>query len=100
MELYSKPVQEYKNKFVVTEDNAYFIPCVEDTDVPWFKDILNEIFNLDDPEVHKRVDDRLAGGRIILGYFDPSNEEIIVHTPLETSEYVEKRLKEIFGEDV
>jgi hypothetical protein len=100
LELYSKPVQEYKNKFVVTEDNAYFIPCVEDTDVPWFKDILNEIFNLDDPEVHKRVDDRLAGERIILGYFDPSNEEIIVHTPLETSEYVEKRFKEIFGEDV
>ena len=100
MELYSKPVQEYKNKFVVTEDNAYFIPCVGNTDVPSFRYILNEVFDLDDPEVFKRVDDRLAGGRIILGYFDPSNEEIIVHTPLETSEYVEKRLKEIFGEDV
>jgi len=100
LELYSQPVQEYKNKFVVTEDNAYFIPCVGNTDVPSFRYILNEVFDLDDPEVFKRVDDRLAGGRMILGYYDPFNNEVTVHTPLETSEYLEKRLKEIFGEDV
>ncbi len=100
MELYSQLVGVYKNKFIVTEEKAYFIPCVADTDIPSFKDILNEVFDLDDPEVFKWVDERLDSGRIILGYYDPSNEEIIVHTPLETSEYVEKRLKEIFGEDV
>ena len=100
MELYSQPVREYKNKFVVTEDKAYFVPCVADIDILSFKDILNEIFDLDDPEVFKWVDERLDSGRIILGYYDPSNKEIAIHTPLDTSEYVKKRLKEIFGEDV
>ena len=86
MELYSQLAREYKNKFIVTENKTYFIPCVTDTDVSSFKDILNEVFNLDDPEVFKRVDEGLDSGRVILGYYDPSNEEIIVHTPLENSE--------------
>ena len=100
MEVYDQPAGEHKNKFVLTEDNAYFVPCVVDTEIPSFKDILNEVFDLDDPEVFKWVDERLDSGRIILEYYDPSNKEVIVHTPLETSEYVEKRLKEIFGKDV
>ena len=100
MELYSQPVREYKNNFIVTEDKAYFVPCVAHTDVPSFKDVLNEIFDLDDPEVFKWVDERLDSGRMILGYFDPSEKEITVHTPRGTSEYVKKRLKETFGEDV
>ncbi len=61
---------------------------------------LGEIFDLDDSKVHEEFDDKLLEGRKILGYYDPSNKEIAVHTPLETSEYVEKRLKQIFGSDV
>ena len=57
MELYSQPVGEYKNKFIVTEGKAYFVPCIAETDVPWFKDILNDVFDLDAPEVFKWVDE-------------------------------------------
>ncbi len=63
-------------------------------------EILGEIFDLEDATVHEEVDNKLLEGRMILGYYDPSSKEVVIHTPLETSEYVEKRLKEIFGEDV
>jgi hypothetical protein len=53
-------------------------------------EILGEVFNLDGPKVHEEVDDKLLEGRIIPGYYDAFNKEIAVHTPLETSEYVEK----------
>jgi integrase len=46
-------------------------------------------------------DDGLAGNAIdkILGYHDPSKKEGVIHTPLETSEYVEERIREVFSDD-
>ena len=55
-------------------------------------EILGEIFDLDDPRVHRDVDGRPFGGRVILGYFEPATKEAAIRTPLETSRYVEKRI--------
>ncbi|MDP9438430.1 MAG: hypothetical protein M3P49_06775 [Actinomycetota bacterium] len=96
MRLYDWPVEGHPNKFVITEDAAYFVPCPNNS--PALIEILGEVFDLDDPEVFGEVDDKLDEGRIILGHYHPSTKEIIVHTPLETSEYVQRRLKEVFGD--
>ena len=100
MRIYKQPVEDYENKFIITEAESYFVPFVNKSEAPRMIEILREIFDLDDPKVHDEVDDKLLEGRIILGYYDPSNKEIAIHTPLDTSEYVEKRLKEVFSSDV
>ena len=96
MRLYDRPVEGQRNKFVITEDAAYFVPCLDNA--PAIIEILGEVFDLDDHEVFRESDDRLDEGRSILGDYHPSTKEIIVHTPLETSEYVEKRIGEVFGD--
>ena len=92
--LYDRPVGGHRNKFVITEDAAYFVPCPDNS--PAMIEILGEVFDLDDPEIFREVDDKLDEGRIILGDYYPSNKEISVHTPLETTDYVEKRIGEVF----
>jgi hypothetical protein len=96
LRLYDRPVEGYQNKFVITEDAAYFVPCQNNS--PAMIEILGEVFDLDDPQVHRDVDGRLFGGRIILGYFEPATREAVIQTPLEASRYVEKRIGEIFGD--
>jgi hypothetical protein len=95
LELHNHPVSGQKNKFVVTEEEVYFFP-VAHGDVPRFVDILAEIFDLGNPEVEKALDEVLDSGKLILGYLK-ADGELDIHVPLEQSEYVEKRLEEVFG---
>ncbi len=96
MRLYDRPVEGQPNKFVITEDAAYFVPCLDNS--PAMIEILGEVFDLDDPQVHRDVDGRLFGGRIVLGYFEPATKEVVIQTPLEASRYVGKRIEEVFGD--
>lgn len=89
--LQTKPVEDHDNKFVITEDEAYFVPLV---DSPQFVEILAAIFDLDDPSVFKDVEERLSEGKIILGRY---SSKIFIDNPLEPNEYVQKRIKEVFG---
>ncbi len=95
MELHDHPVQGQRNKFVVTEDDAYFFP-VASGDVPRFVDILAEVFDLGDPEEEKALDGKFDSGKLILGYLEEDGG-LDIHVPLERNDYVEKRLKEVFG---
>ena len=97
MKLSDQPVEGHETKFVITEDAAYFVPSLHTP--PTMEEILQEIFDLNDPQVFGDVDGKLFGGRIILGYYEPSTKEVVIHTPLETSEYVEKRIEEVFADD-
>jgi hypothetical protein len=83
---------------VITEDGAYFVPYRRELDWPIMRDILGEIFDLDDLEVHREVRVRLAVGRIIVGDYFPSSEEVVIQVPLGTSNFVEKRIREVFGQ--
>jgi hypothetical protein len=96
MELHERPVEHVENKFLITEDIAYFLPYLNRSEAARFIEILQEIFDLNDPEIVKEVDGKLFGERIILGYYEPSTKEVVIHVPLETSEYIEKRIKEVF----
>ncbi len=82
MELHDGPIKHIESKFVITEERAYFVPYLSKEYAPKMIEILGEIFDLDDSEIYREVDGKLFGGRIVLGYFDPSNKEIIIHTPL------------------
>ncbi len=97
MKQYEQHVEGYENKFIITEERAYFVPYTRGMAVPKIIEILGEIFDLNNPEVVRDVDGRIFGGRIILGYFDPSTREVVIHTPLETSDYVERRMREVFN---
>jgi hypothetical protein len=98
LKLYQQPIEGYENKSLITAERAYFLPYLDRVEAPRFLEILSIIFDLDDPEIYREIDGKLFGGRIILGYFDTSTKEIDVHVPLETSEYVKKRTKEVFGD--
>lgn len=98
MEIYDHPVQGQKNKFVVTEEEAYFSPVASGEDAPSFVDILAEAFDLRDPEVVKRLDDKFDSGKLILGYLK-ADGGLDIHVPLEQSEYVNKRLQEVFDDE-
>ena len=87
----------YDNKFVLTEETAYFVPYRSEFCFPPIVDILREIFGLDDPEIYRGVRDRLAIGLIVVGDYFPSTKEVIIQVPLETSDYVERRIEEVFG---
>jgi hypothetical protein len=42
LRLYDRPVEGYQNKFVITEDAAYFVPCQNNS--PAMIEILGEVF--------------------------------------------------------
>ncbi len=94
MQLHDHPVSGQKNKFVVTEEDAYFVPVASGEDAPRFVDILAEVFDLEDPEVVKALDEEDDNGKLILGYWEEDGG-LDIHVPLEQSEYVNKRLQEV-----
>ncbi len=98
LKLFERPVAYYhENRFVLTEDKAWFVPYRRELDWPPMVDILAAIFDLDDPDVHESVDNMLDDGLMILGSYFPDSGEVIVQVPLEQSDYVEKRIEEVFG---
>ncbi len=95
MEIYDYFIRNHRNKFVVTEDGAYFVPCSIGQDVSPFADILAEVFDLGNPEVVKTLDEKFDSGTLILGYLEPDGG-LDIHVPPERNEYVQKRLEEVF----
>ncbi len=80
MELHDHPVPGRKNKFVVTEEEAFFVPCASGKNAPSFADILAQVFNLKDPEVVKALDEKFDGGKLILGYLE-ADGGLDIHVP-------------------
>ncbi len=87
----------FANRFVMTEHETFFVPYRREFDFPAMVDVLREIFDLDDPEIYREVRNKLAVGRIIVGDYYPSTEEVVIQVPLEKSQYTEKRIGEVFG---
>ena len=99
MRLFDEPVPYcHESRFVITEDRAYFVPYRKEFDWPLVRDILGEIFYLDDPEVYRKVEGMFSEERIIVGSYYPSTEGVMIEVPLETSGYVRRRIGEVFGD--
>ncbi len=92
------PSKDHESKFVITEDEAYFVPFIKTLNKPSTIDILAHAFDLEDPEVYSNVRDRLAGGRIVRGYYDPSTKDVMILGPNQPSAYLKKRIGEVFGD--
>lgn len=98
LKLFERPVAYYhENRFVLTEDKAWFVPYRRELDWPPAIDILADIFDLDDPDVHESVDNMLFDELIVIGYYFPSSGKMIVRVSLESSEYARSRIGEVFG---
>ena len=48
--------------------------------------------------MYRDVRDRLAVSRIIVGDYYPKTKEVVIQVPLETNDYVEMRIREVFGQ--
>lgn len=97
LKLFEEPIESCGNKFVITEDGAYFVPFIKTLNKPGTIDILAHVFDLEDPEVYSDVSGRLVGGRIIRGYYDPSTKEVVIMGPAEPSAYLRRRITDVFG---
>ena len=97
LKLFDEPIESCENKFIITEDEAYFVPFIKTHNKPGTIDILAHVFDLEDPEVYADVSGRLIGGRIIRGHYDPSTKEVVILGPTEPSAYLHRRIKDVFG---
>jgi hypothetical protein len=99
LNLSEHPITYYfENRFVITENQSYFVPYRRELDWPNMRHILGEIFQIEDPKVFREVRGGLAVGRIIVGDYFPSTGEVVIQVPLGISNFVEKRIKEVFGQ--
>ncbi len=97
LKLFNEPLESSENKFIITEDAAYFVPFIKALNRPGTIDILAHAFDLEDPEVYSDVSGKLVGGRIIRGHYDPSTKEVVIMGPSEPSAYLARRVKDVFG---
>ncbi len=99
MKLFERPVVYYhENRFVLTEDGAWFVPYRRELDWPTARNIVVEIFDLDDPDIHNSVDNMLDSGSLIIGSYFSSSGEVIVQVPLEPSGCTRSRIEEVFAD--
>jgi hypothetical protein len=99
LKLFDEPLESCENKFVITEDRAYFVPFVKALNKPGTIDILAHAFDLEDPEVYNDVSGRLIVGKIIRGHYDPYTKEVVILSPTEPSAYLKRRIKDVFGSE-
>jgi hypothetical protein len=88
----------YDNKFVLTEDESYLVPYRREFCFPPISRHPPRDLRLGDPGVCREVRDKLAMGLIVVGDYFPKTKEVIIQVPLETSDYVERRIEEVFGQ--
>ena len=92
MKFFEHPLRYYfENEFVITEDRAYFVPYRREFEWPIMRDILMEIFDLDDPEIYREIEGRFSEGRVVVGYFYPKTDHVMIIFPKQRSGYVERR---------
>ncbi len=100
-QLRREPEAGKDNKFVITVDEAWFLPFEDNAQAPWLIKILSVVANadLEDDQVVEALDRRLEEGSIIMGYVSKQTGKVSVHLPDEpASEVVRGRLDEVFGE--
>src|SRR5215213_8949307 len=96
--LHEHPVPGRKNKFVITEGEAWFLPFEDNTSVPSLGEILAEVLGIDlsDEEAVAEADAKLEDGRVLLGYVSADGRDVSVHSlPDPQNMTVRRRLAEV-----
>jgi integrase len=93
----SAPKTQSSRRVLTLPQRADFVPYRRELCWPPMRDILWENFDLDDPKIYRDVRGKLAVGRIVVGDYFPKTEEIVIQVPLESTDYVQKRIDEVFG---
>lgn len=99
MILHEQPVLEAHNKFVITEDKAWFLPFEDNAVAPTLGEIIAAVVDLSDPEIQSSYDQRIEDGLVFLGYVDKETRIVSIHVPDEPlREDMRVRLDQVFGE--
>ncbi len=94
------PFPGRKTKFMITDDEAWFLAFEDDASVPPLVEILVRVLDIDlaDEGVVSEVDAKLEDGRILLGYVSEDGKDVSVRSLPERHDLpVRKRLTEVFG---
>ena len=97
LKLFNEPLESSENKFIITEDAAYFVPFIKALNRPGTIDILAHAFDLEDPDVFNDVSERLLTGYVIRGHYDPSTGQVAIMGASEPSAYLDRRIEDVFG---
>ncbi|MDP9439216.1 MAG: hypothetical protein M3P49_10795 [Actinomycetota bacterium] len=101
LRLHKEPVVGGQNKFVITEDEAWFLPFEDNTQAPRLYEMLMAIFGeaLDDEEFSDELDARLEDGSLLLGYVREGGA-IEIHSLLDApGPAAHARIREVFGRE-
>ncbi|MEJ7841283.1 MAG: hypothetical protein WKF95_05885 [Rubrobacter sp.] len=99
MKLYEQPVLNAHNKFVITEDKAWFLPLEDNGAAPTLYEVLATVADLSDPTIFDSYEQKLEAGLVMLDYVDKETREVSIHLPDKPiSNIMKKRLDEVFGE--
>lgn len=95
-ELYKAPVGGRDNKFVITPNEAWFLPFEDNGSVPMLCEILAGVVDLS----HEPAERDFEEGRILVGYVAKQTREVSIHNwPLDLGsdgEAVRRRMREVF----
>ncbi len=99
LRLHEEPVAGRHNKFVITEEGAWFLPFEDHANTPPLAEIIVGVLRIDpsDEEVVAEVDARLQDGRVRLGYVSGEGRNISVHSLPDSHDVVRRKLTEVFG---
>lgn len=90
-----------ENKFVIIEDEAWFLPFENNDKAPRLIDILRAVTyeDFDDDQVVQAMEAQMENGVIIMGYVSKETGDVSIHLPdVIDSEIVRRRLDADFGE--
>jgi hypothetical protein len=94
--LHEAPVGGRDNKFVITPNEAWFLPFEDNGRVPMLCEILAEVVDISRETTEREFEE----GGILVGYIAKQRREISIHNwPLDSggdSEAVKKRVREVF----
>lgn len=97
------PIPGRQNKFVITENEVWFLPIEDNVSATLLAEILVQVLRIDlsDEEAVAEVDAKLEDGRILLGYVSREGRGIFAHSlPGSHNVSARRRLKEIFGTEL
>lgn len=94
MMLLNEPSRVLESRFVITEDGEYFHPVSNNK--PNTMEMINQLFDLNDPEVLLEVSRKLFDGEIVRGHYDPAVRQFEILGTVEPNANLWERIVDVF----